>query len=407
MIRIDSKTARVKLKPRAKPYWTNLDRGFAIGYRKNKTGGGSWIVRRFANGCYTETGIGLADDVQPADGKHVLTFTDARKMAARAESDLSHASIKKKAGYTVEDATDDYMDWFVENRKSSHTTTYAIKRHIAPKLGKYTVQDLTPTQLEKWLNTVASSPRRNRGGAIEDSDPDTWTDDYIRRRRSTANRVLTILKAALNHAWHRDLVTDASAWQKVKPYPNVDAPRITFLLEKKAQDLVAAASDDFRPIVQAALFTGCRYGELAALECEDFDVHNNCIHLRETKTGKPRTTPLSKAGLEFFVRQVKGKKQSDKIFTHEDGTVWAKSHQTRPMREACAEAEIDPPVGFHALRHTYATLLLRPKENGTPGMPIRFVAEALGNSVRICEKHYAHVIKQDLERLIEDNLPNF
>lgn len=173
------------------------------------------------------------------------------------------------------------------------------------------------------------------------------------------------------------------------------------------KDLVAAASDDFRPMLQAALFTGCRYGELTALECRDFDPHTNCIHLRKTKTDKPRTTPLSKAGSIFFGNQVENKKPTDKIFTHADGSAWARSHQTRPMREACEEAEINPPVGFHILRHTYATLLLQPKKNGTPGVPIRFVAEALGNSVRICEKHYAHVIKQDLEKLIEDNLPAF
>lgn len=40
------------------------------------------------------------------------------------------------------------------------------------------------------------------------------------------------------------------------------------------------------------------------------------------------------------------------MFTRTDGTPWDKSHQTRPMREACERAGIVPAIGFHILRHT-------------------------------------------------------
>ncbi|NIR31008.1 MAG: phage integrase family protein [Gammaproteobacteria bacterium] len=66
----------------------------------------------------------------------------------------------------------------------------------------------------------------------------------------------------------------------------------------------------------------------------------------------------------------------DPVFVREDGAPWGQSHQVRCMREACEAAKITPPVGFHILRHMYATLLLR------KGVPIRFVPEALGNSVK-------------------------
>jgi site-specific recombinase XerD len=51
-------------------------------------------------------------------------------------------------------------------------------------------------------------------------------------------------------------------------------------------------------------------------------------------------------------------------------------------------AEIPEPKTFiHNFRHSFATDLL------TRGIPIEDVAALLGNSVRIVEKHYAHLVK--------------
>jgi site-specific recombinase XerD len=48
---------------------------------------------------------------------------------------------------------------------------------------------------------------------------------------------------------------------------------------------------------------------------------------------------------------------------------------------------------IHNFRHSFATDLL------THGIPIEDVAALLGNSVKIVEKHYAHLVKARRERL--------
>ena len=48
--------------------------------------------------------------------------------------------------------------------------------------------------------------------------------DAVRARRATANRVLTILKAALNHAFTEGHAVSDEAWRKVKPFRQADAP---------------------------------------------------------------------------------------------------------------------------------------------------------------------------------------
>src|SRR5262249_23523883 len=85
-----------------------------------------------------------------------------------------------------------------------------------------------------------------------------------------------------------------------------------------------------------------------------------------------------------------------------NGWRFTKSRQDRPMKEACARAKIKPAIGFHGLRHTYASLLVK------SGVPMRYVAEALGHSsTAMNEKHYAHLEPSHLPDTIRKHAPVF
>jgi integrase len=56
------------------------------------------------------------------------------------------------------------------------------------------------------------------------------------------------------------------------------------------------------------------------------------------------------------------------------------------MQEACDRAKISPAIGFHILRHTYASRL------AMKGAPLTVIAEQLGHAdTRVTHKHYAHL----------------
>ena len=56
------------------------------------------------------------------------------------------------------------------------------------------------------------------------------------------------------------------------------------------------------------------------------------------------------------------------------------------MQQAVTRAKLDPPIAFHGLRHTYASLALM------NGVPMQVVSENLGHSdTRMVEKHYGHL----------------
>jgi hypothetical protein len=72
--------------------------------------------------------------------------------------------------------------------------------------------------------------------------------------RFTANRILTVLKAILNKAFHDELVDDNVAWRRVKPFENVEQAKIRFLTEVECKRLINAARPDFRELLKSALY---------------------------------------------------------------------------------------------------------------------------------------------------------
>ncbi len=129
-IKLNSKAARELLKPRHPQYWSEIDRGIHLGYRKSTTGG-TWYVRRFTNGKYIVKRIGLADDNQPPNGITVLNHRQARRKATDYEDILeTFEQPQHPALFSVSDAIKDYLEWFRANRKSYEHTKALCERRI-------------------------------------------------------------------------------------------------------------------------------------------------------------------------------------------------------------------------------------------------------------------------------------
>jgi len=164
---------------------------------------------------------------------------------------------------------------------------------------------------------------------------------------------------------------------------------VRYLSVAEAKRLINAASPDFRQLLQGALLTGARYGQLAQLTVSDLNTDAGTLRLRTRKgDGSERAyhAHLSDEALAFFRAAVAGRPGKDLIFTHADGTPWEKSHQDIPIEEASRHAGISPPVNFHVTRHTFASHAVM------NGAPLLVVAQALGHTdTRMVEKHYSHL----------------
>src|SRR5262249_39831608 len=140
------------------------------------------------------------------------------------------------------------------------------------------------------------------------------SEDERRRRKASANRVMHVLKAALNHAWRAGKVGSDEAWRKAKPFHDVEAPIVRYLTEAESVRLVNACPADLRQMVRAALLTGCRYGELAALKVADYNADSGTLAIRASKSGKARHVILTEEGQRFFVDATAGRPSEDPAF---------------------------------------------------------------------------------------------
>jgi hypothetical protein len=197
---------------------------------------------------YSVEKIGVADDHSDANGDDILTFFQAQKKAREIAAQAKAPAGNKE--FTVADAMDAYFSRLEQaGSKSLAGSRGRSANHIIAALGDVLVAALTRDRLAKWLTVLAGGP--------DDGDA-------IRARKVSANRVLTILKAALNQAFRDGKVASDVGWRTVKPFAEVDSARVRYFTKDEVRRLINASQGDFRNLVKAAFLPAADTGNLLA-----------------------------------------------------------------------------------------------------------------------------------------------
>ncbi len=377
-----TKTARARLLPRREAYFAQIAPGKTLGYIRREGAPGSWLVREKIDGSYKYATIGTADDLARADGRDLLTYEQASKQASTTAPDTA-----RSGHLTVRDALDSYFVWFQGRSEHAAVTKAWADKRIAPALGGHRVDRLTKTQIEAWL-----------AGLVRDDPED---QDARRRSQDTANRVLTILKAALNKAFQDDEngITSDNAWRRVKPFHNVGRPRTEHLTASQVRVLIAKARTvdaHFADLIEVAYLTGARLGELAAANVGDFNDDNGTLRV-DGKTGL-RVVSLTHECV-FVLRRITAKREdAAPLLPRADGERW-RNTQHRPMQRALALAELPLAASFYTLRHSHISNAIYSQ------MPLSLIAENCGTSLSMLQRNYAHVLAETRRDMIERTAP--
>ena len=435
---LSSRSARLKL-IKEKRHYDPLAPGLSLYYRRPKDGAaGSWGI------CYGDgqkhKGIGTADDYADADGITFLNFQQAQAKAQelfqceirRAKTIESGKELIDTDSFTVADALAAY---FKDKERPNATGAKGIKIYKQvvnawiieaignnPPLGDVPLSKLTKQRINDWHDSIANSGRRT-GGKIGLPPQNA---EAKRKRSDTANRVLRILKAALNFVVNEndeDFKNLNPCWNRAKEYSNVARPRDRVLDIEEQVKLVHACPPDFRDLVRGLLLTGCRYGELCKLRCKDYKpskkidgIFKGAIHIAQShsKTDIPRDVQLTADGAKLFDRLTKGRSHNANIFTHtatrhertEEGIkkiiitddAWKNSDQDELIETACINAGIDKVV-LYDLRHTYATMLFEAE------CDLHTVAKQMGTSIKMLERFYVKVREKHVAASINQAYP--
>lgn len=364
---LGSVSSRAKLKQRREPYWQPIVRGCALGYRRGSTGG-SWIARvRTDRGRQAYYALGAADDANDGNG---LTYEAALDEARKHFALPGGASSRHTVGAVLER----YLEGLrAANPESTVKDTEArIKAILKPEFGEIPLGKLRADRITRWRDRLAKE-----------------------RKPDTVNRLLTILKAALNRAWRQDrLIADDTAWRMVERVAGGGEARKVFLSAAQAKVLAQkCASPGLKRLVQGALLTGARLGELAAARVHDLDAGTGTLEV-DGKTGG-RTVYLSQEACGFFAAIAAGRAPKAPLLARDDGEPWGKNHHQKPFAAAVQTSALPDETTFYALRHTHISLAL------LAGVNIQVLAENCGTSVRMIELHYGKFLRADRRAMFD------
>ncbi|MBI4748629.1 MAG: site-specific integrase [Acidobacteria bacterium] len=178
------------------------------------------------------------------------------------------------------------------------------------------------------------------------------------RKIATVNRELAVLRRifrlAFNNRWLLDDPFDRG--DKALISTAVEIRREKLINRDEERQLLAACVDTrahMRPLIIAALDTGCREGELLRLKWADIDFETRTIRVlaQNSKTLRARQVPISTrliAELEQL-HQEAADKQNGLVFGRTSHVKWAWDK----VRQAAGL----PDLRFHDLRHVAATRL--------------------------------------------------
>ena len=382
---LESRTARLKLPKRRRPYWVALARGLSLGYRRINTAG-PWIVRSSdGKGGNRIQNFAVADDHEQSDGDRVLTFWEAQT-AARA---IASGGKVMGGPLTVAGAIERYGDELRANSGNPYNARLA-GIHLPAALLSKPVQLLTTGELRQWRNSLQAG-----------------------RAASTVNRIVVTLSAALTLAAEMDQRITNRAWkvglQKLKG-ANTDNARNTVLAESSIRELVGFAykeSPEFGLLIETMATTGARRVQLARLVVRDLqdDRSNPRLMMPSALKGKKvkrvdRHAVAIPASLAAKLRKAAdGRTPESLLLRKPDGAAWAACDPYLPFHRTVTKAGLDPKtVTAYALRHSSITRQL------IAGIPVRIVAAAHDTSVDMVEKTYSAYIAEHSDALFRRSL---
>lgn len=393
---LESRTGRLKLKPRDTPYFCMVLPGVHTGYRRLNRKPGTFLARfAVGGGKYEREDLGTADDFDAATGTTVLDWWQAVDRTRARYAERQSAPAGEAAGpCNVDDALEHYYAGLEREGRTGAVKDARGKfaTHVLPAFGGRDAGSITTQEFERWLDAIVKSPPRVRtkaGGKPRFRGADD-SEDGRRRRRATAKRLWHSFKAALEQSFLAGRIASNAQWKRVKSFADVDGVRVDYLQLAEATRLMNACEPDFRTVVKAGLLTGARWSSLAALTVRDFNADAGTVTFRTRKgRGIVKTyhCHLTLEGIEFFKAACAGRNNSGApVFLRADGEPWGTSEQLRRMKDAVTAAKIGRNITFHHLRHTWASHAVM---NGTA---LLVVAQNLGHTdTRMVEKHYGHL----------------
>lgn len=267
-----------------------------------------------------------------------------------------------------------------------------IDRFIIPSMGHLKVQSIKPAHVQAFIKQLSSVTRSERNGHQNENGK--------KLSASTIRRYLTVLQSILKQAVKLDIIPLNPANADKLTLPKAVTPKIEIFNKQEAAEMLSFLEKEelqFQVLIQLAIMTGCRRGELVALKFSDIDFNRNKITVERAAIKQKGKKVAFKPPKDYEVRtitinpycidlikllQAEKREQATRIgsqwiegnwlFTQWNGEPMNPQTPTKHFSKFLEKNGLKHRK-FHSLRHTSATLLLY------GGVNIKQVQERLGH----------------------------
>ena len=307
------------------------------------------------------------------------TKAQAEQAEAKVRTDIFEGRYGgRRAGTTslAKFVNDVYLPWAKVNKRSARDDMRRAQT-LLDSFGGKTLAEISPLLIERY--------KRERAEAL--------TRRGTRICPGTVNNELALLSRIFTMAVEQSLInTNPCARVKSLRTPDV---RARYLSREEETRLLAnlPVMGPARSLVELALHTGMRRGEILSLTWAQVDFERGVLLVTNTKTGRDRQVPIN-SDLRSVLLAAQVRRNGPYVFGGQGGKSYSAAWLHATFQRACVAAGIAG-LRFHDLRHTAAT---RMAEAGVSAFNIKAV---LGHANIQMTERYAHATPDGVRGAVE------
>jgi integrase len=318
----------------------------AFTFSRKNSRGKTWYVGYYVNGKFVRKKIG-----------HSKVIAEKARGDIEAKLERGEAGLLKK-DYPIRKFFAEYL----ESTKGVHSASYHNRNERVIRQFERFLDSERPylTKISQIRPEVIEAFKRFRMNEVT-----PYGKTPIKKR--TINIEVSSIKTFLNKAVRWDMLS-TNPLSNVEYLKEDDSKVIRALTEPEAERLLEIANGWFRPVLITALYTGLREGEMINLEWDDIDLKQCIIHIRRKSDWLPKSSgkiirerdvAIPERLAEFLVEHKKASRSDDNRVFHNKYGEELKPGLRKVLMRLTAKCGFPEVTQFHALRHTYATHLIK------------------------------------------------
>lgn len=339
--------------------------------------------------------------IRKPNGKYVVDMLNERNrriqrtFTKRTEAEAFSAALTRKkyerklvnnqllsARYPILTALDEY-EITKKNLKPNSIKKYGavisfIREFIKANNIQY-VDEFTPAKAEKFYRILIAERVIDKGN--------------FKKTMKAKPKTVNFYLATIRELFKREILKDHLQKSPIIHIKNlkVEKPKPEYYTKEEVVSFFAQPMKlEYYNAFKGFLLTGMRFEELANLRCNDVDLEQKIIYVRNKEGFTAKTSnsirqiPMSDELFSIVDHLVKDRGETDYLFTSPGGNKLRERSMLEVCKRVSKNAGIRSRAFIHKFRHTFATMLVQ------ADVPIETIKELLGHSSINETLIYAH-----------------